>query len=387
MRKLFLPLSATLLMLASCSSNQVDESTLAGANEAIKLDIYQAKTKATDAAFVDGNGFKVYATYKDNTSSFAINGTNYKNTAGFWSWEGSNLNWPTDVAKFPMNFYAAFPSQTLTYNATPSFAYTVNSAVASQEDLLACMTTANTKPTNGILPFAFKHALSKVDFKVKAGPDRKVYILSVAIKNVLSQGTLTFSGNDFTWGSNSTNANYTFSSNLNNEALYDGGAVGGAGTTTVLSPTGFTGSLMLMPQVNTPVWDKTVANLAAGAYVEVVYRMTDAAGTDKVGLKATAGNQRYVKVGFPLATLPLNLNWSKSTRYTYTITLGTDDSSNGILIDGKFIDPTGTTTGTTVTDPTGTTTPTPGQPVTPTDKAITLGVSISSWTETGGDLK
>lgn len=387
MKKFLLPLSATLLMLASCSSNQIDESSLASANDAIKLDIYQGKTKAIDAAFVDGSQFQVYATYNDNTTAFQINGVNYKSTAGFWAWQGTALTWPTVPANFPMKFYAAYPSKTLTYNATPSFAYTVNSAVASQEDLLACMTTANAKPTNGILPFAFNHALSKVDFALKAGPDRKVYVLSVAIKNVLSQGTLTFNNNDFTWGTNTTNANYTFASNLNSEVLFDGGIVGGAGTTTTLPPTGFTGSLMLMPQAATPVWDKTIANLAAGAYVEVVYRMTDAAGNDKVGLKATVGNQRYVKVGFPLATLPLNLVWAKSTRYTYNITLGTDDSSNGVLIDGKFIDPTGTTTGTTVTDPTGTTTPTPGQPITPTDKAITLGVSISSWTLSGADLK
>lgn len=387
MRKFFLPLSATLLMLASCSSNQIDESTLASSNEAIKLDIYQGKTKALDAAFGDGSQFKVYATNADNTTAFAINGTNYKNTAGFWSWEGTTLNWPTIAGKFPMKFYGAFPSQTLTYNATPSFAYTVSDALASQEDLLACMTTVNAKPANGILPFAFKHALSKVDFKVKTGADRKVYILSVAIKNVLSQGTLTFSGDDFAWSNNTTNKSYTFSNYVNNESLYDGGAAGGAGTTTVLNPTGFSGSLMLMPQPATPVWDKTIPNLGTGAYVEVVYRMTDAAGNDKVGLKATPGNQRYVKVGFPLATLPLNLVWTKSTRYTYSIALGTDDSSNGILIGDKFIDPTGTPTGTTVTDPTGGTTPTPGQPVTPTDKAITLGVTISNWTETGGDLK
>lgn len=70
MRKFFLPLSATLLMLASCSSNQIDESTLASSNEAIKLDVYQGKTRALDAAFGDGSQFRVYATNADNTSSF-----------------------------------------------------------------------------------------------------------------------------------------------------------------------------------------------------------------------------------------------------------------------------------------------------------------------------
>lgn len=380
MKKLLFAALAGTMVLASCSNNEVDQSFVPTNPQEINLNAFLSRTRVGDkSVFAGGESFHVNA--KENGGTEWYVNQAYTFTDPDWTWApGATPKWPNDVAKYPMNFYATYPNQTLTSFADPSFNYTIP---ATQVDLLACAATAATKPANGVLPFAFKHALSKIDFKVKAGNGVKVYLQSIKVVNVKNDGKLTFNGGDFSWdnGADPQDQAYTYVSYLGAATkLIDASAA------EVTEAAGAAAdAMMLMPQTSTP-WDKAAWKLApttplTNTYLEVVYRMTDKDGNDLVG-KTSFGSpagERFVKVAFPVAAA--NFTWAKSTNVTYTIFLGTADSSNGTIIDDKFVDDNGGDSGDNNTDGNK------GKDVTEGEKDMSLSVSISAWGTDAADVK
>lgn len=378
MKKLLFAALVGTMVLASCSNNEVDQSFAPTNPDEINLNAYLGRTRVADkTGFASGQGFNVNAVLNGGADWF-INGQAYTYNGTGWVWSGAGQKWPTEATSYPIHFYASYPNQALTSFADPSFTYTIK-AVALQEDLLACAATATTKPANAVLPFAFQHALTKIDFKVKAGNGCMVYLQSVKVVNVRDAGKLTFAGGNFSWDSSADaqNVSYTYASYLGaSTKLIDASA---GEVTEAAAPAA--SALMLMPQVSTP-WDKAAwkLNTAApltNAYIEVVYRMTDKDGVDMVGKTLPA--ERFTKVAFPIGTT--DFTWAKSTNVTYTIFLGTADSSNGTIIDDKFIDDNGGDSGDTNTDGNK------GNDVSDDAKEIGLSPSVSAWTTGAADVK
>lgn len=397
-------LSATLV---GCTNDEVFDENITSSNE-IEMNVYSGKnaTRAVDAT-IGGTftSFKTYCTTADAKGDFNDVYT-YNTTTSKWGWASSHT-WPSTEASYPMRFYA------LADNASPNTAYALLPGVppataktyiytvpdfSAQVDLLACMQTAVRKPVGGTLPFPFKHALSKVAFKLKVGAGVKLVLISMKIRNINSVGTITLDNNALSWGTIGTTRDYVHC-NFTSEtgAVYDNSANASATVFNVKTTTGATDqSMMLLPQT-AAAWDlitNTIARFQTGTFIEMIYRMEDASGKNLIGFKNTSpATPYYVKVGLPLYTGTYNtetktgtLTWNNGYVYTYTISLGTPDSSDGYLTDGKFVNADGTSTtvgvripagGTANTDPTQGDVRNLNDPLTTSD--INLNVTIEPW--------
>ncbi|MBO5626686.1 MAG: fimbrillin family protein [Prevotella sp.] len=115
----------------------------------------------------------------------------------------TNVRWPglTDDRK-PLRFYAAHPynAGTFTPSATEfKCAFTVNTTVANQKDLLYASTgvvSYNDQTTSFLVPLHFHHALAAVKVKVGAIGNYVKSINSVTFKGVYTRGTYTLPTTD-----------------------------------------------------------------------------------------------------------------------------------------------------------------------------------------------
>ena len=370
-------------MLASCSKDVVSSVTTGNPN-AIGFEMSTGKTRATVNGLVnlqnDENGFGVYATNKGATANLFIDNKAYRYD-GVWKWAGTPIAWPSDDADYPVNFYAYYPKDIVTLTETLEANYTIAATPAAQEDFMA----ANKKdvmyrPVSGNVNLAFKHILSKIDFKIVTGTNVTAVVQSIAVKNVGNEGTFNFAGLSWTAAPASFPASYNFM------APAPAATQQFEGTTTGALVTGSSGSLMLRPQnLEGRGWDKTIANLNNLSYIEVVYRIYDAEGKDLVGYSHASDHPEYegsecesngydgplfVKVGYPLPT-----NWLMGKAYIYNIFLGTSDSSGGNLIDPDFKDEDGDDTDLPVVGLD------PEDPIIDTSKPIGFIVDVDDWDE------
>jgi hypothetical protein len=397
MKKLVLSLAAAALLFASCTQ---EETTSVITNEnpnAIGFDLSTGKTgtRATTnnlaALQGDASGIGIYAT---NTSAAAefIDNLAYKWDGTKWAWSGDEQKWPTTEAGFPINFYAYFPKAGTNLSTTLTQQYSIVASPANQKDLLAAKQAgvAN-RPASSNVALNFKHILSKVDFKVTAGSGMTVDVQSIAVHSAgsvrtFNYGTMTWSGE-----APATNVNYSYMVAPVNAA----NVFVGQSPASAAAVTGTSGSLMLLPQdFSARAWDKTEPTLSTASYIEVVYRMTETmSGKDVVGYtnasnhpdydpttdSALAGQPLFVKVGFPLPTV-----WTMGKAYTYTIYLGTPNSSGGNVVDDNFVDNNGDDTDLPVVDPNDHhPIPTP-DPIVDVDKPIGFTVSVTDWSDASG---
>ena len=357
-KKMILGLAVAALTFASCSKDEVTNVNRNNPNS-INFEVSTGKTRANivDLAGLQAEGFGVFATNTSAASMF-INNEGYKFVAGAWQWDmPTPIMWPSNENEFPVNFYAYYPKANTTLSTNLLADYTIAGTPETQIDLLAAnYTDVVIRPSSGNVSLAFKHILSKIDFKVVTGANVTVEVQSIAIRKVGNARTYNYADLSWTSAPATGNASYKYMS-----APVSDPANVFVGQTTAASVTGSSGSLMLMPQnLSGRAWDKTLAGLAADqSYIEVVYRIYETStGDDVVGfsdatdhpmyiaLNSDATGPLFVKVGYALPT-----NWEMSKAYTYTLYLGTPDSSGGNLIDENFVDEEGDDSGLPVVDP------------------------------------
>ncbi len=391
MKKILLSFAA-IAMLASCSKEEANSSRIEGDPSIIAFNSFTAVTKVADAVIAnlqnDVAGFNVYATDSRATPLFIINAQAYKYTAPAWGWT-TDQKWSV-IETYPANFYATYPNVAITDPAAPKFAYNVNadvpstsSAINTQVDLLAANQSVNAMPGNGTVPFAFQHILSKIDFRVAASPQVKTYIQSIKIWNAGVSATYTF-GTGWSATTATTNSfTYRPVAAATNAIAYNS-----ATAQTVNSSS----ALMMMPHItaSTP-WNGKTANINTGTYVEVVWRMTDAAGTDIVGFTNATAHPNYagipasgglwVKGGFPITA-----NWAAGTYYTYTIVLDGVNGTGGTLIGDKFFDDNGNEVALIVKTPDTGDVINPDDPIIDNNKVIKFNVSVDPSWAPGGDV-
>ena len=383
---MILGLTVIALIFASCSKDEVSNVNRKDPN-AISLDPTTGKTRADvmdlDGLKEDAAGFGVFAT-SASTPTFINNEAYRWATSGTgWGWAGTDRYWPRNEDAYPINFYAYHPLANTTLDTDLEAEYTIADTPEAQVDLLAAQQlNVIVRPATGNVNLAFKHILSKVDFKVKAGANVTVHVQSIAIKHVANKRTFDYA--NLAWITTPPSvfaSNYYFMpAPIKPENIFEGPV------TSVV--TGSSASLMLMPQdLSGQAWDLSVGGIATDAYIQVVYRVNATAdGENIVGYMNVedhpdydvdtytgAPGGLYVKVGFPLPT-----NWLMSTAYMYTIYLGILEYSGGYLVDTHFIDEDGNPVDFTVHDP-GTeeeidiTDPING------DKLIGFEVSVDTW--------
>ena len=380
-----LGLVAMALVFASCFKDEVHTVNDRDFN-GIDFDISTGKTRAIvsdlTALQASDEGFGVYATNGASFSEFIANKAyKYDEVSGTWKWAQSNIMWPSAGTDYPINFYAYYPLSETSLDQTLSADYTIAAQPGDQKDLLVAKHAAvQTRPSSGNVTLAFKHILSKVDFKVVTGSALIVEVQSISVKRVGNNGTFSFAG--FVWSAVPT----TWNSGYDYMTAPVAGANVFAGVTTAAAVTGSGGSLMLMPQdLSGRAWDKTEVGLADQSYIEVVYRIFETVSNDDVvgytdalthpanGSGAVTG-PLFVKVGYALPT-----NWLMGKAYTYTIHLGTLDSYGGNLIAGNFVDQNGADSGLPVVTPDTQEPIVVPQPIFPDNKPIGFIVSVDDW--------
>jgi hypothetical protein len=416
MKKIILSLAVASLIFASCTK-ETTTSEITGNPGAIGFN--PSTGKATRATVTTINGAGSTTSLQGDAAGFGVYGT--KNNAGVqaeyignvdyiynsaetkWEWEdpANPEMWPTTDAEYPMNFYAYHPVSATTglAVATLSYPYTIgqNTVATPQQDLLAAnKLNVQTRPTSSNVNLDFKHILSQVKFKVVGGTGMTVEVQSISVRNAGSVRTFKYGTNPMAWDGTAptTNTHYPYVS----APAIAANEWNGDGSTANLV-TGTSGSLMLIPQnFSTRAWDKQaapddhVAGVGGDTYIEVVYRMTETTGgKDVVGytdatkhpqyvtLSSSETGNLFVKVGYPLDT-----NWEMGKTYTYTIYLGTPNSSGGNLVFDNFINDAGGDSGLPVVHPDTEEDIDVPEPIVDTTQPIDFIVKVGDWEDAAG---
>lgn len=412
MKKMMLGLAAMALIFASCSKDEVTGVNGGKNSNAIGFEMSTGKTRATKLSLAslqtEGNTFNVYATQGATPAQF-INDAAYKYTGGAWKWAVSNIMWPeeasTDNTKWPINFYAYYPTThagigTKTFNpTTQTIQYTIQAENAQMDYLAAHPAQVAMRPASSNVDMAFQHILSKIDFRIATDPEVYALVQSIRIVNVANSNTFNFAS--MAWTPSSPASGYNNSYSYLTAPAVAANKVSNPDGNLVVNTTG---SLMLMPQdLSTKSWNPTpgtdgvptvALNTSTMTYLEVVYRVfakaddeditgyTDAsdhpnyAGSAAQTASYTGG--LYVKVAY---ALPTNLEMKKG--YTYKIILGSNDATGGYLVDPNFKKEDGTDSGLPVVVP-GTNPVEPivvPQPIVNVNKPIGYTVTVTAWSE------
>ena len=217
MKKIFFFALAS-LALASCSQDEefVAEKTN-GSNRANKSVLsfsnYTAggtrgTTKDVNRDYVVTNGFKVSAWF-DGAEYFSDNAVNNQGTVdgtaaadeNIWDTQDNTYYWPTISATKAIDFRAfnnlegTTPwnwAETTGENAHKTIQYDIPTTAADQKDLVIAYASATSKPTDGVQPLNFTHALSKINFSFKGANEKLKYTVNrveviAAGKNVVSE--------------------------------------------------------------------------------------------------------------------------------------------------------------------------------------------------------
>lgn len=178
------------LALASCSQDEefvAEKGSKSNAdNGALTFSTYTAGgTRATDVTSteVKANGFQVAAWY-DGALYFKAGEKAQVAADGIYDTESDTYYWPSFSAgnigfrAFNLGVDAAWTAS----KEYESVDFTVAETAADQKDLVIAYAEATAKPTNGVQPLNFTHALSKVNFSFKgATADNKYTINKVEV--------------------------------------------------------------------------------------------------------------------------------------------------------------------------------------------------------------
>ena len=319
---------------------------------------------AANLSDVKADGFKVWAfnaTKADATGATPYMGT--KNVGLTSTWQdahsafvpSTNYYWPEYKLSFmaltPMNGGGINESSieaTQPEAGIPQLKLDVDipTTLAEQKDIMiACNTKKGFEDvTGGNVQMLFKHALSQIVFKGRinsASVLTKVEVKNIAIVNVASDGTITYTANDdqtkgaFATGSQGV-SNKTFRANIvNMNVTYKGTGtdyddITGSNLSDQLAYNGSTTrkqQIMMLPQVvNSGKTDGngvTLTQPTSGTYIQV-----------NADFYANNNNSNKVVESTTNIYIPLNeTEWKPGFKYTYLLTFGdTNDSGESPLL-------------------------------------------------------
>lgn len=255
--------------------------------------------------------------------------------------------------------------------------YEVIDEVAEQRDLLYAVQEVTTKPSEGLQPINFRHALSQIEFAAR-NENKNIYVEITGVKlvNVFKKGTFTFPTSttlpNYEGPGNSSDPNHS------GPATISGGVIANHGEWTVATDTkktytietkampadntnatvkvpgdGLSVSLTLTDKTNEEYnsqtlyvmpydfsksgavkpWDGTgTPGAATTAYLALkcnIWNVAAGDGTEDTDIKLWDGSSKYIAV-----LLDQNTKWEPGKRYVYTFVF-TKKGNGGIDPDGK----------------------------------------------------
>lgn len=337
MKKYYFLAAGLLLMLGSCSQDDIVEANL-GADEIRFAAVTNGATRAADIYNPTDMpaSFQVSAMSQNKVyisdDKIEKQGSSWVNTTG-------TRYWPEDAVDFYAHVNAGETIFRLN-NGAPTFNnFSVASDVGNQVDLLYAVKTGQTKNETPVT-LNFRHALSQIVFKARNESENIfVQIKGVKVMNVKGSGTYTFptastdpnlptsgtadSENRGSWALADTKADYEV-----NFSLVDVKGSKTNPTTVNLSDAEGT-ALMLMPQTTT-AWDPetapkpSVGNTNSYLLVDcVIYNVADGSATtlpgDNVCLWGKEENGSYTTKEL---AIPVKFAWEEGKKYTYTLVFG-----------------------------------------------------------------
>lgn len=336
MKKYYFLAAGLLLMLGSCSQDDIVEANL-GADEIRFAAVTNGSTRAADIYNPKNMpaSFQVSAMSQNKVyisdDKIEKQGNSWVNTTG-------TRYWPEDA----VDFYAHVNAGT-TFNlnsGAPTFNnFSVASAVGSQVDLLYAVKTGQTKNETPVT-LNFRHALSQIVFKARNESENIfVQIQGVKVMNVKGSGTYTFP--TASTDPNLPTAGSADSENRGSWALMDAKTdyevnfslldVKGSKTNpTTVNLTDEKGTaLMLMPQT-TEAWDPEAAPIPSventNSYLLVdcvIYNVADGSATTLPGDNVCLwGEESEGKYTTKELAIPVKFTWEEGKKYTYTLVFG-----------------------------------------------------------------
>ena len=337
MKKYYFLAAGLLLMLGSCSQDDIVEANL-GADEIRFAAVTNGSTRAADIYNPKNMpaSFQVSAMSQGKVyiadDKIEQQGSSWVNTTG-------TRYWPEDA----VDFYAHVNSgATFALNdGKPTFnSFSVASTVGNQVDLLYAVKTGQTKNETPVT-LNFRHALSQIVFKARNESENIfVQIQGVKVMNVEGSGTYTFptastdpnlpaagstdSENRGSWALTDTKADYEV-----NFSLLDVKGSKTNPTTVNLSDVEGT-ALMLMPQT-TEAWDPeadpipSVENTNSYLLVDcVIYNVADGSATTLPGDNVCLWGKKEENGSYTTKELaiPVKFAWEEGKKYTYTLVFG-----------------------------------------------------------------
>lgn len=308
MKKILLAIAAVATM-TGCTQNEEFENP--GQKAEINFSTAVTRATALNTEGLQKAGFQVYAYNTGTTemsttavlpSSAWIAGKATYTTA--WSVAGGPYYWPLDEN---LQFFAYSPSDGVTYTdpdgtaGYPKFTYKVETAAATQKDLVISSVLNQTKETDKEAPVVslnFKHALTQINVQVIKGSTDYTYEFAtdnaVTISGIKGEGTFAYTGTDTGgWTPEGTETTYTYT--LGN--FTDGTSAIVPGNALMLIPQDITGAKITI-KYNTKKGDsyifkgskeiplKSTTSWAFGT--KILYKLTLPVGGEEVKIEAEA---------------------------------------------------------------------------------------------------
>lgn len=336
MKKYYFLAAGLLLMLGSCSQDDIVEANL-GADEIRFAAVTNGSTRAADIY----NPTNMPASFQVSAMSqnkVYISDDKIEKQENSWVNTTGTRYWPEDAVDFyaHVNAGGAF----VLNSGAPTFnSFSVASDVGHQVDLLYAVKKGQTKSETPVT-LNFRHALSQIVFKARNESENIfVQIQGVRVMNVKGSGTYTFptastdpnlptagstnSNNRGKWVLTDAKTDYEV-----NFSLVDVKGSKTNPTTVNLSDVEGT-ALMLMPQTTT-AWDPetapkpSVGNTNSYLLVDcVIYNVADGSATtlpgDNVCLWGKEENGSYTTKEL---AIPVKFAWEEGKKYTYTLVFG-----------------------------------------------------------------
>lgn len=259
MNRGFITLAAGVLVLLSCSENNLLSEMEQGSGNMIEFTNYVSghtrASHATGASFVNGDTIQVFGVQiaGDGTKSELFRGQSVTcNAAGEWSYTPARY-WEQSST---YDFYAIYPYSAVNNSfdfATRNFSiqeYSVSNEKAEQQDIMIAARKIGHKPGN-LVSFEFNHILSNVGFYIRTSPSfdatgiESVEVLDFDVTGLYSTGSFAQTG----WNGNTFDGTWT----ANESSTYDLPRVQGVNYTIgATKPQVLAGDLLLLPQTINP---------------------------------------------------------------------------------------------------------------------------------------
>ena len=320
--KLILPLSAGLLLMASCSSHESEGGTAVGTKQVnFAVSVPKSPREATTTNSIDA--FQVWSFVDGNPYMSQVTVT--KGSNGTWS-SDPIMYWPAN-SETKVNFYSISPTvnvETKTPNGPDIKDFTNNGDV----DLLYGVNIGETA-ADGQVHINFRHALSQVTFSAKSKEDNTVTVSGLDLIGLYNTGSFNFPNTTTSYttqDSNSVGSWGDWSNTANITILKSTPKVLNTTTSTLLTDTSYEFAL---PQSLTAVSGSNGSY--SGAYIRL--RCTIAQNGVKIWPKETDANyDSNTKEGyiiFPLTTDTIK-SWQPGKHYNYTLNVGVPDKTGAI---------------------------------------------------------